>query len=104
MNLAGKTFREKIWQYEVLILILRLCHQPAKFVVQLQQPTKINCIVLREAIHLGQTVRKFNIVLYNGDKIISQIQGTSVGRKRILSFPATTVYIFQGLSAGCYGQ
>jgi alpha-L-fucosidase len=63
--------------------------------VQLQQPTKINCIVLREAIHLGQTVRKFNIVLYNGDKIISQIPGTSVGRKRILTFPATTVTSFK---------
>ena len=65
------------------------------FVVQLQQPTNINCIVLREAIHLGQTVRKFNIVLYNGDKIISQIPGTSVGRKRILTFPATTVTSFK---------
>jgi alpha-L-fucosidase len=65
------------------------------FVVQLQQPSKINCIVLREAIHLGQTVRKFNIELYNGDKIIFQISGTSVGRKRILTFPATTVTSFK---------
>jgi alpha-L-fucosidase len=65
------------------------------FVVQFSQPSKINCIVLREAIHLGQTIRKFNIVLYNGDKIISQISGTSVGRKRILTFPATTVTSFK---------
>jgi alpha-L-fucosidase len=65
------------------------------FVVQLQQPSKINCIVLREAIHLGQSVRKFNIELYNGDKIIFQISGTSVGRKRILTFPATTVTSFK---------
>ncbi|HKB44823.1 MAG TPA: alpha-L-fucosidase [Chitinophagaceae bacterium] len=65
------------------------------FVVQLQQPAKLNCIVLREAIHLGQTVRRFNIVLYNGDKIVSQITGTSVGRKRILTFPAITVTSFK---------
>jgi alpha-L-fucosidase len=65
------------------------------FVVQMQQPSKINCIVLREAIHLGQTVRKFSIILYNGDKIVSQIPGTSVGRKRILTFPAVTVTSFK---------
>jgi alpha-L-fucosidase len=65
------------------------------FVVQMQQPSKINCIVLREAIHLGQTVRKFSIILYNGDKIVSQISGTSVGRKRILTFPAVTVTSFK---------
>jgi alpha-L-fucosidase len=65
------------------------------FVVQLQQPSKINCIVLREAIHLGQSIRKFNIVLYNGDKIVSQIPGSSVGRKRILTFPAITVTSFK---------
>jgi len=63
--------------------------------VQLQQPAKINCIVLREAIHLGQTVRKFSIVLYNGDKIVSEIPGASVGRKRILTFPAVTVTSFK---------
>ena len=65
------------------------------FVVQLQQPSKINCIVLREAIHLGQSIRKFNIVLYNGDKIVSQIPGSSVGRKRILTFPAITATSFK---------
>ena len=65
------------------------------FVVQLQQPAKINCIVLREAIHLGQTVRKFSIVLYNGDKIVSEIPGASVGRKRILTFPAVTITSFK---------
>jgi alpha-L-fucosidase len=61
------------------------------FIVQLQQPTKINCIVLREAIHLGQTIRKFKIALYMKDKVIREIQGTSIGRKRILTFPAATV-------------
>jgi alpha-L-fucosidase len=65
------------------------------FIVQLQQLTKINCIVLREAIHLGQTVRKFSIVLYNGDKAVKEIAGTSVGRKRILTFPATTITSFR---------
>ncbi|MES1226270.1 MAG: alpha-L-fucosidase, partial [Bacteroidota bacterium] len=65
------------------------------FIVQLQQSAKVNCIVLREAIHLGQTIRKFNIVLYNGSKVVRQIPGTSVGRKRILTFPATTITSFK---------
>ena len=65
------------------------------FIVQLKQPEKINCIVLREAIHLGQSIRRFSIVFYKKDKAIGQILGTSVGRKRILTFPATTITSFK---------
>ena len=65
------------------------------FIVQMKSPTKMNCIILREAIHLGQTIRRFNIVFYNGDKAINQILGTSIGRKRILTFPALTVTSFK---------
>jgi len=65
------------------------------FIVQLSQPVKTNCIVLREAIHLGQSIRRFSIVLYNNDKPIGEVQGTSVGRKRILTFPATTITSFR---------
>lgn len=65
------------------------------FIVQFKKPVPLNCIALREAIHLGQTIRKFSIVLYNGDKAIGEVQGTSVGRKRILTFPTTTVTSFR---------
>jgi alpha-L-fucosidase len=65
------------------------------FIVQLNAPTKVNCIVLREAIHLGQTIRRFSVVLYNGEKAIGEIQGTSVGRKRILTFPAEKITSFR---------
>jgi alpha-L-fucosidase len=65
------------------------------FIVQLQQPIHVNCIVLREAIHLGQTIRKFRIVMYNGNKPVREIQGTSVGRKRILTFPTTYLTSFR---------
>lgn len=61
------------------------------FIVEMPKATKMNCIILREAIHLGQTVRKFRIVFYNGKKVIREIAGTSIGRKRILTFkPVTT--------------
>lgn len=65
------------------------------FVVQLQQPARINCIVLREAIHLGQTIRKFKVLLYNKDQVVNEITGTTVGRKRILTFPTSTITSFK---------
>lgn len=65
------------------------------FIVDIKQPLKMNCIVLREAIHLGQSIRQFSIVLYNKNKAIGQILGTSVGRKRILTFPAATITSFK---------
>ena len=63
--------------------------------VLLPQPTKLNCIVLREAIHLGQTVKRFKIVLYNQKNVIKEINGTTVGRKRILTFPSQTITSFK---------
>ena len=65
------------------------------FIVQFQQPTKINTIVLREAIHLGQSVRQFRIVLYNNTKLLKELTGTTVGRKRILTFPSETITSFK---------
>ena len=65
------------------------------FIVDFHKKVAINCIALKETIHLGQTVRRFSIVLYNGDKAVGEVQGTSVGRKRILTFPTTTVTSFR---------
>lgn len=64
------------------------------FIVELPQAAKMNCIILREAIHLGQTIRKFRIVLNNGKKVVKEISGTSVGRKRILTFKAVAATSF----------
>jgi alpha-L-fucosidase len=65
------------------------------FIVDLHGQQKVNCIVLREAIHLGQSIRRFSIVLYKDEKAVGEIQGTSVGRKRILTFPETTITSFR---------
>lgn len=64
------------------------------FIVELPEAVKTNCLVLREAIHLGQTIRKFRIVMYNGKKAVKEISGTSVGRKRILTFRTTSITSF----------
>lgn len=65
------------------------------FSVEFPQPTKINCIVMREAIHLGQTVENFKIVLFNGNEKLGEVPGTTIGRKRILTFPAKTITSFK---------
>jgi alpha-L-fucosidase len=66
-----------------------------QFTVQLPEPTKMNCIVLREAIHLGQTIQAFRIILFNDKEQVGEITGTTVGRKRILTFPAKTITSFK---------
>jgi alpha-L-fucosidase len=65
------------------------------FTVELPGPEKMNCIVLREAIHLGQSISGFRIILYNGNEIVREVSGTTVGRKRIVTFPITTVTSFK---------
>ncbi|MBK9569786.1 MAG: alpha-L-fucosidase [Chitinophagaceae bacterium] len=65
------------------------------FIVELPEKTKINCLVIREAIHLGQSVRKFTIEFYRENKIIGEIKGTSVGKKRILTFPTKNITSFR---------
>lgn len=67
------------------------------FTVQLQEPVKMNCLVLREAIHLGQTVQGFRILLYNDNRKVREIKGTTIGRKRILTFPTEVVTSFRVL-------
>ena len=51
----------------------------------------INCIVLQEPIQLGQRVKSFNIILKKDGKELQTISGTTIGKKRILTFPATEV-------------
>ena len=74
------------------------------FLVQLPEARKVNCIVLREAIHLGQTIEKFRVVLFNGDKLVSEVDGTTVGRKRIVTFPSQTITSFKVLLSDRYGN
>ncbi len=65
------------------------------FIVKFNEKTKINCIVLKEAIQFSQSIRKFNIVFYKDGKNSGEIKGTSVGRKRILTFPAKSITSFR---------
>lgn len=74
------------------------------FTVQLSKPKEVNCIVLKEAIHLGQSVERFRIILFNNEQRVGEIDGTTIGRKRILSFPAKTITSFKVILADRFGN
>lgn len=52
------------------------------------KPTELNCIVLKEWLHKGQNIARFHLVFYDDQKKqVRQVEGTTIGRKRILTFP-----------------
>jgi len=55
------------------------------------KPTLINCLSLSEPIQFGQTIKQFEIVLSFNEKPIERIKGTTIGRKRIITFPAKEI-------------
>ena len=59
--------------------------------VELIKRSLINSIVLKENISKGQAIKKFQIRLYDKNILMKTIIGTTIGRKRIVTFP----------SAGC---
>jgi alpha-L-fucosidase len=51
-----------------------------------KEPVEMNCIAIQEMIQYGQRIQAFEMILENnGD--MNTIRGTTVGRKRIISFP-----------------
>jgi alpha-L-fucosidase len=66
-----------------------------QFTVEFDAMRKINCIGLYEYLQNGQTIRNFRIELFNGNKNVGAINGTTVGRKRLLTFPSTEVSSFK---------
>ncbi|MGI8950268.1 MAG: alpha-L-fucosidase [Chitinophagaceae bacterium] len=56
--------------------------------VKFQKPMQLNCIILKEPIQLGQRIKSANILLKNHDQIVKEINITTVGKKRIVTFPA----------------
>lgn len=60
--------------------------------IQFNIPQTINCIVLREDISKGQACKSFTVTLVNQEhKAIKEIKGTTIGNKRIITFPSTEV-------------
>ena len=66
-------------------------HKNASVWIKFDSTKKINCIVLQEDITKGQFVKSAQVILLNGLQEIKKIPVTTIGRKRILVFPAQDV-------------
>ena len=62
--------------------------------IDLHQPQKINCIILNEDIASGQKIKSFTIQFMSDNKIVNEINGNTVGEKRILTFPSMNINSF----------
>jgi alpha-L-fucosidase len=57
--------------------------------VEIKDNKKVNCVVLYENITAGQNCSAFKLLLFNKKaELIKEIHGTTIGRKRIITFPA----------------
>lgn len=60
--------------------------------LQFNTPELINCVVLKENILKGQYCKKFRLLLVSDkNEVLKQIDGTTIGRERIISFPSANV-------------
>ena len=64
------------------------------YTIGLHQSQKINCIVLNEDIATGQKIKSFTVQLLMNNNTVNEIHGNTVGKKRILTFPATDIDSF----------
>ncbi|MEO6289038.1 MAG: alpha-L-fucosidase, partial [Ginsengibacter sp.] len=64
--------------------------------IELRVPQKINCIVLKENLLSGQHCIKFTLRLMNAKhELIKEINGTTIGHKRIITFPTEEATIIE---------
>jgi alpha-L-fucosidase len=66
--------------------------------LEFKRPEKINCVVLNEDLSNGQSCAQFSVFLMDKEhKLLKEIKGTTIGRKRIISFPAIENVSYIGL-------
>lgn len=59
----------------------------ATLTLNLGKPTEINRLLLQEYIPLGQRIKSFSVEYWDGNKFIELDKQTTIGYKRILTFP-----------------
>lgn len=60
--------------------------------VEIKENKKVNCVVLYENLKGGQNCSAFKLLLFNKkSELIKEIHGTTIGRKRIITFPAIDI-------------
>ncbi|GAB2835663.1 alpha-L-fucosidase [Ferruginibacter profundus] len=72
--------------------------------VEIKADKKVNCIVLYEDIKGGQNCASYKLLLFNKrDEMIKEIHGTTIGRKRIITFPAVDINAIELTIEGEHG-
>ncbi len=60
--------------------------------IEFAKSQKINCVILKENIENGQHAKSFILILMNSKtQFNKEIRGTTIGNKRILTFPQTEI-------------
>ncbi len=57
--------------------------------IDFPKPENFNCIILSEPLQMGQRISSFTVSLLNNNQTVQQISATTIGHKRILTFPET---------------
>ncbi len=65
-------------------------HTRGSYWVKFGKETNLNCVVIGEEIAKGQQVSGGKVILLNGSSVVQEIPFTTIGRKRILTFPVQT--------------
>ncbi|MBS1598955.1 MAG: alpha-L-fucosidase [Bacteroidetes bacterium] len=64
--------------------------EPAEIIFEKDQP--VNCIILKENLIKGQYCARFHMMLRNEKgELVKRIDGTTIGRKKIITFPAINI-------------
>ncbi|MEP6597585.1 MAG: hypothetical protein ABJA71_16645 [Ginsengibacter sp.] len=72
--------------------------------LEFDKPHKVNCVVLKEYLVNGQYCQKFTLLLMDKKhELLRRIEGTTIGRKRIIIFPSTVAGIVELTAEGKNG-
>jgi len=66
-------------------------YKSGSFWLKFPGETAVNCVSLGEAIAKGQQVIKGKLILLSGLNVVQEIDFTTIGRKRILTFPVQKI-------------
>lgn len=71
--------------------------------ITFQQPTLVNCILLQEPIQMGQRVKSFRVEIQKEDGTVFKTTATTIGHKRIITFPAQSARLVRIVITDCKG-
>lgn len=84
-NIEGMKYLSRPFAINGTLNIKLITFSTQKMHIALKQEL-INCIALKEELSNGQAIENFKIVLYNNGDKIKEIEGTTIGRERIITF------------------